>query len=58
MTTRPPVNRCREKSCPCVGHWPEGGACPLHADDPTPRRPTPAEADNWPGTGHHWKGDV
>ncbi|MCB0893083.1 MAG: hypothetical protein KDB51_14910 [Propionibacteriaceae bacterium] len=55
MTTRPPVNRCRERSCPVLGHWPEGEACPLHADDPTPRRPTPAEADDYPGTGHYWK---
>lgn len=28
---RPDPVRCRIKACPCIGHWPSGGLCPMHA---------------------------
>lgn len=41
---RRPINRCAERSCPVVGHWPKGERCPLHAADPAPRSASVREA--------------
>jgi hypothetical protein len=32
MTDRGPVNRCSVAGCIVIGHWPEDGTCPVHAD--------------------------
>ena len=33
LMNRQPVNRCAERGCPMIGHWPEGRWCPMHAPD-------------------------
>ncbi len=40
-----PVNRCPVRGCPVLGHWPEGGYCPMHREEEyrTARLPTLAE---------------
>ena len=40
-----PVNRCAFRGCPVLGHWEQGGRCPMHQGgeyDP-PRRPSLTE---------------
>ena len=36
-----PVNRCTFKGCIHVGHWPEGGKCPMHTGATGARVATP-----------------
>ena len=37
------INRCAVKGCPVIGHWPQGGTCPMHRDEEPARMPTLAE---------------